>query len=140
MRLFFVIKASLWSCKNFLIKNWKTEKNLMQEAQIFWSGENESCVRQAWKIHFIDRQKIRTAKWKIAYLRSWFLFQMRREPPPADNGQSDCFDTLTRANPLHHHKIYSQSACFEECKVSYVINICGCRNVYHIGKSRQLNH
>ncbi|XP_067945432.1 acid-sensing ion channel 4-B-like [Watersipora subatra] len=51
-----------------------------------------------------------------------------RVPPYADGGRADCFDTLSKPNPLHFYKNYSYSGCQVECKVSYVIQKCGCRD------------
>ncbi|XP_067945377.1 acid-sensing ion channel 1-like [Watersipora subatra] len=55
--------------------------------------------------------------------------ETRRVPPPADSGQSDCFDTSTRKNPLHYFSNYTYAACYQECKISFVISQCGCRDL-----------
>ncbi|XP_067945342.1 acid-sensing ion channel 2-like [Watersipora subatra] len=52
-----------------------------------------------------------------------------REPPPADDNQSDCFDTMTRENPLHFFDSYTYQGCFQECKAAFVINLCSCRDL-----------
>ena len=56
-------------------------------------------------------------------------FQTVREPPPADDGQADCFDTSTKANTLHYFKTYTYAGCYKECKAAFVINRCGCRDL-----------
>ena len=61
---------------------------------------------------------------------------MSRMPPPADDGRSNCYDTVNLPNPLHYYKNYSYSACQVECKTAYVINKCGCREPFQPGKFR----
>lgn len=60
-----------------------------------------------------------------------------RKPPPAEG--SNCFPADEAANPLHFFSNYSFSACQTECKISYVLDKCGCRDPFHeaLNGSRQ---
>ena len=51
-------------------------------------------------------------------------------PPPADDGQADCFDSANRPNPLFYYNSYSKTACVDECRVGYIVKKCGCRDFY----------
>ena len=63
-------------------------------------------------------------------IENFSFLQVDRQPPYADQGRSNCFDTKTKENPLNYYKHYSQSACYEECKVDFVLKKCGCRDIF----------
>ncbi|KAF6033383.1 ASIC1 [Bugula neritina] len=50
-----------------------------------------------------------------------------RVPPPADDGQSNCFDTKKVPNPLLLYPEYSISGCIVECKVWHILSRCQCQ-------------
>ena len=62
-------------------------------------------------------------------------WQTERVPPPADDGQSDCYDMRNKPNLLLHYDHYSFSACVVECHASFIIERCGCRYILHPRKS-----
>ncbi|XP_067950606.1 acid-sensing ion channel 2-like [Watersipora subatra] len=54
----------------------------------------------------------------------------QRMPPPADDGQADCFDSANKPNPLSFYDSYSKTACVDECRVGYIVKKCGCRDFF----------
>ncbi|XP_067950607.1 acid-sensing ion channel 1C-like [Watersipora subatra] len=56
--------------------------------------------------------------------------EIQRMPPPADDGQADCFDSANKPNPLSYYDSYSKTACVDECRVGYIVKKCGCRDFY----------
>ena len=63
------------------------------------------------------------------------VLQSRSVPPPADNRQADCFDSLNLPNKLEYYTNYSYSACLTECKTKYIINKCHCVDLLQPGAS-----
>ena len=57
-----------------------------------------------------------------------FVLQTHRQPPYADGGRANCYDTSTLPNPLFSYSNYSYSGCIAECKAAFVIRACGCRD------------